>query len=221
MLNHHALKGEQQHNALVKQAQKWVGQTFYGTLLKQMHNSPFKAKMFDGGRGGQAFQPMMDQHLIDHMSRNTAKGLVASIVKKIERKNGIHPEDKDTDQQSIAVKSPDFKQSPIENPGSAYEVPDVRPEDIINTAMATLTGHSHVSPLIAGVSKQHIAAKTAEAARPHIGARTGLTPTSNRPADYRAGAYQPAAISRKNENQGSEKNPHSNVRFHVPTGLRA
>src|ERR1700677_4317839 len=32
---------DQEHEELVKQTQKWVSQTFYGELMKQMHNSPF------------------------------------------------------------------------------------------------------------------------------------------------------------------------------------
>src|SRR5215210_6781596 len=31
-----------QHEKLVKQTRNWVAQTFFGTLLKQMENSPFK-----------------------------------------------------------------------------------------------------------------------------------------------------------------------------------
>ena len=49
-----------------------VAQTFYGTMLKQMRNSPFKSKLFDGGRGGEAFASMFDQHLADRMSRGPA-----------------------------------------------------------------------------------------------------------------------------------------------------
>jgi Rod binding domain-containing protein len=73
------------HAELVRQTQKWVAQTFYGTMLKQMRQSPFKSDLFDGGRGGQVFQEMLDQKLADHMSRNAAPKLVDSIVQKIER----------------------------------------------------------------------------------------------------------------------------------------
>ena len=75
----------ERNTQLTHNAQKLVGQTFFGTLLKQMHNSPFKSKMFDGGRGGEAFQTMMDQHLIDRMSHSAGKKLVKSIVKHIVR----------------------------------------------------------------------------------------------------------------------------------------
>jgi Rod binding domain-containing protein len=73
------------HAQLVKQTQKWVAQTFYGTMLKQMRKSPFHSELFDGGRGGQVFHEMLDQKIADHMSRNAAPKLVDSIVQKIER----------------------------------------------------------------------------------------------------------------------------------------
>jgi len=73
-----------QHAETVKQVQKWVSQTFYGTMLRQMRNSPFKSEMFDGGRGGEAYHQMFDQRLADHMSRGTGKKLVDALVRKIE-----------------------------------------------------------------------------------------------------------------------------------------
>lgn len=73
-----------QHQQLTEQAQKWVAQTFFGTLLKQMRDSPFKSKMFSGGRGGEAFSSLYDQHLADHMSRGAGAKLVRGIVRQIE-----------------------------------------------------------------------------------------------------------------------------------------
>jgi Rod binding domain-containing protein len=87
--NHFAMtrpksSGDKEHDALVKQTEKWVAQTFYGEMLKQMRNSPFKSKIFDGGEGGQAFTEMFDQQLADKMSKGAGKKLVDSIVNKIE-----------------------------------------------------------------------------------------------------------------------------------------
>lgn len=75
-----------QHGKLVKQTQTWVAQSFFGTLLKQMRESPFKSDLFDGGRGGQAFGSLYDQHLAERMSRGVGHKLVNSIVRKIEAK---------------------------------------------------------------------------------------------------------------------------------------
>jgi Rod binding domain-containing protein len=78
--------GDKEHEQLVKTTEKWVAQTFYGELMKQMHNSPFKDKMFSGGRGGEAFGQMFDQKLAEKMSSGAGHKLVDSIVDSIERK---------------------------------------------------------------------------------------------------------------------------------------
>src|SRR5256714_7359718 len=72
------------HNKLVKQAQIWVSQTCFGTLLKQMRESPFKSEVFNGGRGGEAFGALYDQKLSERMSRGAGSKLVRSIVNKLE-----------------------------------------------------------------------------------------------------------------------------------------
>jgi Rod binding domain-containing protein len=69
---------------LVKHTQKWVAQTFYGTLLKQVRESPFKNEMLSGGRGGQVFGSMLDAQLAERMARSSGSKLVNSIVRKIE-----------------------------------------------------------------------------------------------------------------------------------------
>jgi Rod binding domain-containing protein len=69
-------------------ARKWVAQTFYGAMLKQMRESPFKSEIFSGGRGGQAFSTMLDQHLADHMSRSAGSKLVNAIARKLQAKAG-------------------------------------------------------------------------------------------------------------------------------------
>src|SRR5436305_14473162 len=81
-LNHTAPPSE--HERLTQQTQKWVAQTFFATLLKQMRNSPFKSKLFEGGRGGEAFGELYDQKLAEHMSRGAGTKLVHSIVSRIE-----------------------------------------------------------------------------------------------------------------------------------------
>jgi Rod binding domain-containing protein len=57
-------------------------------MLKQMRNSPFKSKTFDGGEGGQTFNSMFDQNLADKMSTGAGSKLVDSIVDKIEAGTG-------------------------------------------------------------------------------------------------------------------------------------
>jgi Rod binding domain-containing protein len=76
-----------QHDQLVHAARIWVAQTFYGEMLKQMRNSPFKSELMDGGRGGQAFANQLDQKLAERMAAGHAGDrLVQSIVRRIENK---------------------------------------------------------------------------------------------------------------------------------------
>jgi Rod binding domain-containing protein len=83
--------GATKHDQLVHQTQRLVSQTFFGTMLKQMRESPFKSEVFSGGRGGQMFSELLDQHLADHMARGTGSKLVNSIVDHIERSKNLKP----------------------------------------------------------------------------------------------------------------------------------
>ena len=78
--------GKTEHEKLVKQTQTWVAQTFFGTLLKQMRNSPFKSELMEGGKGGETFAALQDQHLAEHMTRGAGAKLVNGIVRRIEAK---------------------------------------------------------------------------------------------------------------------------------------
>jgi Rod binding domain-containing protein len=80
----YATEQKDQHGQLVDQTRTWVAQTFFGTLLKQMRNSPFKSELFSGGQGGQAFGGLYDQHLAEHMARGAGSKLVNGIVRRIE-----------------------------------------------------------------------------------------------------------------------------------------
>ena len=75
---------EKRHQAIVEQTRKWVAQSFYGTLLKQMRKSPFKSDLFEGGQAGEMFEGMFDQEIADRMVRGAPSKLVDAIVRKIE-----------------------------------------------------------------------------------------------------------------------------------------
>jgi Rod binding domain-containing protein len=75
---------QSEHDKLVDQTRTWVGQTFFGTLLKQMRDSPFKSELFSGGQGGQAFAQLHDQRMAEHMARGAGSKLVNTIVRRIE-----------------------------------------------------------------------------------------------------------------------------------------
>jgi hypothetical protein len=102
-----------EHEKIQEQARKWVSQTFYGTLLKQMRDSPFKSELFSGGRGGQAFTPMLDQHLADRMSRSSDSKLVRAIARKLEARSAPDA----AKQPAVTRKSePKPPATPSENP---------------------------------------------------------------------------------------------------------
>ena len=84
-LFHHAIARKEHDPKLVKQVQRLVSQTFYAAILKQMHNSPFKSKLLDGGHGSDGFSSMLDQHLADRMAgRSGMNSLVDAIATKLE-----------------------------------------------------------------------------------------------------------------------------------------
>ncbi|MGB7159842.1 MAG: rod-binding protein [Tepidisphaeraceae bacterium] len=72
------------HDDARKQAQTFVSQAFFGTLLKQMRESPFKSELFSGGRGGEAFGSLYDQQLAERMAGGVGSKLVNSIVRQVE-----------------------------------------------------------------------------------------------------------------------------------------
>ncbi len=75
-----------QHDRLVRQSRIWVAQTFFGEMLKQMRNSPFKSELFSGGRAGEMFASQLDERIAERMAGTGAgKRMVDSIVKHIER----------------------------------------------------------------------------------------------------------------------------------------
>ncbi len=66
-------------------AQQWVGQTFFGTLLKEARatNLGPKDSPLSGGRGEQAFGSMLDQHLSEGASRGVGDKLVDALVNRL------------------------------------------------------------------------------------------------------------------------------------------
>jgi Rod binding domain-containing protein len=61
------------NNAEVKDAfNRFVGETFYGQMLKAMRKSVDKAGYFHGGRGEEIFQEQLDQTIAQNMAKSTA-----------------------------------------------------------------------------------------------------------------------------------------------------
>ena len=104
---------------LTEQAQKWVSQTFYGTLLKQMRNSPFRSELVDGGRGGEVFGSLFDQQLADRMSGGVGGGLVRAIVRKLEAAGEYRRLSKPT-QNTEDDSAPDTRHPALPTPRRAH-----------------------------------------------------------------------------------------------------
>lgn len=68
---------------LTKHVQAFVASSFFGTMLKQMRESPFRSELFGGGRAGEAYDAMYHQALAERMGRGVGQGLVRAIVKRI------------------------------------------------------------------------------------------------------------------------------------------
>ncbi len=86
-----ALPGQEKQPAITpeqilqKNVEKLVGQTFFGTLMKQMHESPFKSDLFSGGRGEKAFQPLFDSYMTERMTRGAGAKIVRPAVKRLQK----------------------------------------------------------------------------------------------------------------------------------------
>jgi hypothetical protein len=68
---------------LTKHVETFVASSFFGTMLKQMRESPFRSELFGGGRAGGAYDAMYHQALAERMGRGVGQSLVRSIVKRI------------------------------------------------------------------------------------------------------------------------------------------
>jgi Rod binding domain-containing protein len=52
---------------------QFVGETFYGQMIKSMRSTVGKAAYFDGGQAEKAFQGQLDQQLAQHLTKATAE----------------------------------------------------------------------------------------------------------------------------------------------------
>jgi len=63
--------------------QKLLGQAFFGPIVKQMRNGPWKDKLMSGGRGGDAFQSMMDQRMVEQLGHSIGGPLVRAMTERM------------------------------------------------------------------------------------------------------------------------------------------
>ncbi len=75
--------------ALRRSTGEFVGDIFYGTLLRQMQKSGFKTKYMSGGRAEEAFQGQLAQVLAKKIGRSGNDPVTNSLFKSIRHRLGL------------------------------------------------------------------------------------------------------------------------------------
>lgn len=65
---------------------EFVGNAFYGTLIRQMQASSFKTKYLHGGRGEDVFQGQLGMELAQRMGRSLNNPVADRLFESIERR---------------------------------------------------------------------------------------------------------------------------------------
>lgn len=73
---------------LRRTVQEFLGQAFYGPMMRQMRESPFKSDKFEGGRGGAAFSSLLDQTLIQRAAQGSG-GIGGNLADAMVRKFSV------------------------------------------------------------------------------------------------------------------------------------
>lgn len=60
----------------------FVGQTFYGQMLKALRSTVDKPAYFHGGRAEEVFQTQLDQMLAENMSKNNAHTFTGAMFEQ-------------------------------------------------------------------------------------------------------------------------------------------
>ena len=67
---------------------EFVGNVFYGTLIKQMQSSSFKTKYMHGGRGEDVFQGQLGIELAQRLGRSANNPIADRMASAMERRLG-------------------------------------------------------------------------------------------------------------------------------------
>jgi Rod binding domain-containing protein len=69
----------QSHNELRDAFTQFVGEAFFGQMLKAMRATVGKPAYFHGGRAEEVFQSQLDQHLAEHLTETSAERFAESM----------------------------------------------------------------------------------------------------------------------------------------------
>ncbi|MEX0642977.1 MAG: rod-binding protein [Pirellulales bacterium] len=61
---------------------QFVGETFYGQMIKAMRSTVGKPAYFHGGRGEEVFQGQLDQQMAQHLTEATAEKFVEPLFER-------------------------------------------------------------------------------------------------------------------------------------------
>jgi hypothetical protein len=61
---------------------QFVGETFYGQMIKSLRSTVGKPAYFDGGRAEEAFRGQLDQKLAEHLTEATADRFAEPLFKR-------------------------------------------------------------------------------------------------------------------------------------------
>jgi hypothetical protein len=67
---------------LRKQFTQFVGEAFYGQMLKAMRATVGKPAYFHGGRAEEVFQGQLDQHMVEHLTETTAEKFAEPLFER-------------------------------------------------------------------------------------------------------------------------------------------
>lgn len=71
--------------SLRRHAGEFVGNIFYGTLLKELQNTTLKSELFHGGRGEEAFRGMLNMELARRMGQSPGDPIANRIYEVMVR----------------------------------------------------------------------------------------------------------------------------------------
>jgi len=82
-------RGSRKQSDMRAQVGEFVGNVFYGTLLRQMQASKIKGKYFHGGRGEEVFQAQLGMELAKRMGQAPNDPIANEIYDAFVRRIGV------------------------------------------------------------------------------------------------------------------------------------
>ncbi len=77
-----ATASPEEQDRLLKNIREFVGQTFYGALMKQMRSEMNPDNPFNGGRAGRTFQTQLDQTVISRWAESSRFEVADAIARQ-------------------------------------------------------------------------------------------------------------------------------------------